>query len=149
MKKIFFMSGFTAIEMIVVITIIIIISSIGLEIFSNYRESIDLIGCARELVSDLRYVQELSVTEQVRHGIQFFTEDRKYQLIRYGDTQEILKEKQLPQGIFYESIEGLSLGRVRFNPYGATEESGSIVLSNTQNAKKTIQIRPSGFVKLY
>ncbi len=149
MQKYFFPSGFTVIEILVVIAIITILSSLSLSVFNTFKESIDLAGCSRELVADLRYTQQLAVTEQIRHGIQFLKDEKKYQIIRYGDSEEILKEKQLPVGISYESINGLSLDRARFNPYGATEESGSVVLINTQNNKKTIQIRPSGFVKLY
>jgi prepilin-type N-terminal cleavage/methylation domain-containing protein len=141
--------GLTVIEMLVVIAIIVIISSMGLFIFNTYQASIDLTGSARELVSDLRLAQQLSISEQTRHGVQFLKSERKYQIIRYGDTEEVLKEKELPATISYQSISGLSGDRVRFNPYGASEEDGSVVLINTENNTKTIQIKPSGFVKIY
>lgn len=138
----------TVVEVLTVIIIVGILASVSLIGFNNYKPSIDLNGSSRELISDLRYAQQLSVSEQVRHGIQFFQNERKYQLIRYGTTQEVLKERTLPEDISFQSITGLSGNRVRFNPYGASEENGTVVLVNSKNITKIIQIKPSGFVKL-
>lgn len=142
-------NGITLVETLIVLGIIGILSGVGIFAFNNYKASIDLTGSGRELVSNLRYAEQLSVSEQIRHGIQFFQNDNKYQIIKYGATEEVLKEVVFPAGISYQSITGFTSNRVRFNPYGASEENGSVIIINTDNATKTIEVKPSGFVKLY
>jgi len=105
-----------------------------------------LSGLTRDLVTDLRYAGQLAVTEQIEHGVRFNFIENTYQIIRYGATEEIIKEKILPQGIDLRSINNFK--EARFNPYGAAKESGKVVLENIKAETKTIDIRPSGFVKI-
>jgi len=137
----------TVIEMLVAISIIAILASFIYINLENYQPTIDLNGASRQLITDLRYAQELAVAQQVKHGIQFFVNEKKYQLIKYGESETIIKEVRLPDTVSFHLIEGLSLNRVRFNSYGAVEESGKVVLINDNSLQKTIYIRPSGFVE--
>jgi len=137
----------TVIEMLVAISIIAILASFIYINLKNYQPTIDLSGASRQLITDLRYAQELAVAQQVKHGIQFFVNEKKYQLIKYGESETIIKEVRLPDTVSFHLIEGLSLNRVRFNSYGAVEESGKVVLINDNSLQKTIYIRPSGFVE--
>lgn len=140
--------AFTLIEILIAISIIIILASMVFININNYQPTIDLNGITREIVGDLRYAQELAVAQQIKYGIQFFTDEKKYQLIKYGAEETIIKERELPQTVSFYSIEGLSLNRVRFNSYGAVEESGKIILVNDNSIRRTIIIRPSGFVEI-
>ncbi len=140
-------TALTLIEILVAISIIMILASMVFININNYQSTIDLNGITRELVSDLRYAQELAVAQQVKHGIQFFVNEKKYQIIKYGTEEIVIKEKELPQTVSFYSIDGLSLNRVRFNSYGAVEESGQVVLINENSVKRTIDIRPSGFIE--
>jgi prepilin-type N-terminal cleavage/methylation domain-containing protein len=137
----------TVIEMLVAISIIAILASFIYINLENYQPTIDLNGASRQLITDLRYAQELAVAQQVKHGIQFFVNEKKYQLIKYGESETIIKEVRLPDTVSFHLVEGLSLNRVRFNSYGAVEESGKVVLINDNSLQKTIYIRPSGFVE--
>jgi hypothetical protein len=136
---------FTITEVLVAIGVSIIILGTSLVVLSNFSPSIELNGTATDLVSDLRYAQQLAVSEQIKHGIQFFSAENRYQLIKYGETEEIVKEKNFPEGIFFQLINGLSLNRVLFNPYGSVEEDGTVVIQNGTGTK-TILIKPSGFI---
>lgn len=140
--------GITVVEMLVAIFIIGILAGFIYTGLTNYRGTIDLNGITRELLTDLRYAQELAVAQQVKHGIQFFRNEKKYQIIKYGETEEVIKEKQLPEGISFKNIEGLSLDRVRFTSFGAVEEAGIITLESNDNLEKKIKIRPSGFIEV-
>jgi prepilin-type N-terminal cleavage/methylation domain-containing protein len=143
-------SGFSLMELLIVMAILIIIAGIGLMVFQQIKLTMRLSGTVRQLITDLRYAQQLAITEQVTHGLQFSTTTPpgldQYQLIRYGQPSQVIFTKQLPQGIRFQSI-GFTNQKVSFNPYGAAQQSGEIVLINTQNASSTIDVRPSGFVK--
>lgn len=140
--------GMTVIEIVVVIIIIAILSSIGFEIFKNIEPSLELSGVTRDLITDIRYTQELAVSEQIIHGICFFSSENKYQLKSYGTVEEILKEKFLPSGISFQAINGFSGDCLKFNPYGSVKEAGNIILVNTKNETKNIEVKPSGFSKI-
>jgi len=140
--------GMTVIEIVVVIIIIAILSSIGFEVFKNIEPSLELNGVTRDLITDIRYTQELAVAEQVIHGICFFSSEDKYQLKRYGTVEEILAEKTLPNGISFQTINGFSGDCLKFNPYGSVKEAGNIIIINTKNETKNIEVKPSGFSKI-
>lgn len=142
----YFRRGFTTVELLVIIGIIGILTSIGIPALRVYRPDLQLSGATRELVTDLRYAEQLAVTEQVDHGIRFFS-STEYQIIRYGPPEEILESKVL-DGVNFQQITGLTDDQVIFNPYGAAKKPGTVTLINTKNLTTTIDIRPSGFVKV-
>jgi len=140
--------GMTMVEMIVVFSIIGILTLVIIPAFRAFQPNLELSGTARELATDLRYAQQLSITEQIEHGIYFSVDAGKYQIIKYGGVEEILKTKELPQKVSFQEVSGFTDYAVKFNPYGAAKESGNIILVNTINSTTTVEVRPSGFVKI-
>lgn len=141
-----FRKGFTLIEMLIIIGIIAVLVGIGIPVFRSFQPVIQLNGAVRDLVTDLRYAQQIAITEQVNHCLQLFLTEKKYQIVQCGQTQPLL-EVVLPNEVEFLSA-NFTDDKVEFNPYGAVKESGTIVLENTKNQTKTIEIRPSGFVKI-
>jgi Tfp pilus assembly protein FimT len=145
--------GFTLNEFLVALAIVIVLASISVLSYGNIRPALQLNGAARNLVSDLRYAQQLAVTEQFDHGAWFSTTSKdKYQIIRHQNSatttiKEVILEEE---GIELQQMSPFTNNEVRFNPYGAIKngESGTITLKNTKNATTTIEISPSGFVKI-
>lgn len=142
------LKGFTLIELFAVIFIIGIVSLVVIPALRSYRPDLELSSAAQDLIGDLRYVQQMTITEQVKYGINFLLVEKKYQLIKYGSTEEIIKEKNLPQSVSFHSISGLTGDKIIFNPYGAVEEGGVVSFINNKGVIKNIDIRPSGFVKI-
>jgi len=141
--------SFTLLEVLVAITIFIIIASLGVFALRNVQPNLRLSGTSRDLVTDLRYAQQLAVTEQVDYGVYFSTTtEDKYQIIRHGGIDEVLKEEILPEGINFQYISPLTDNEVRFNPYGAAKEPATTTLVNINGKTKTIRVSPSGFVKI-
>jgi len=137
----------TLVEILITVSIIIILSLIGVLGYTNFRPYFYLVGTSREIVADLRLSQQLSVGGQEECGICFLINENSYQVLKYNN-HIIIKEKELPGEIFFDRVEGLSENCVFFNSFGAVLESGSIVLTNIKSEKKTIEVKPSGFLKI-
>lgn len=144
--------GFTLIEGLAVIAILLIITSVGVFGLSIVQPNLKLNGATRDLVSDLRYAQQLAVAEQIDYGVLFSTTtEDKYQIVKHEDGTTTIKEVNLEKdGIYLDQISSFTNNEVRFNPYGATSnsESGTITLRNNKNATATIEVGPAGFVKI-
>lgn len=145
-----FEKSFSLIELLIIVVIFTIISGISFTIFREFEPTMKLNGAARELITDLRYAQQLTVSEQVRHGIRFSTTtpetSDEYRLIRHGEAPEEIFTKQLSEGIEFQKI-NFTNQEVIFNSYGAVQEAGEVVLVNSKNATTTIDVRPSGFIQ--
>ncbi len=146
MKK-FSKKSFTLVEILVVIGILGILVSISIPIMRNFQPGLQLRNSTQEIISDLRYAQQLTITQQREYCVRFFPAEKKYQIIQCGSS-EFLSEISLPDGIRSITTSGFTNDEIEFNPYGAVKESGSVVLENTNNKTKTIEIRPSGFVRI-
>lgn len=135
-------------ELLVIVGIMGILILIALPTFRAYQPNLQLAGVARELTTDLRYAQGLAVTEQVEHGIRFYLGADKYEIIRFGVVEEILKSRDFPETVSFQQISGLTNNEAVFNPYGAAKEAGLVDLINSKNSTTTVDIRPSGFIKI-
>ena len=148
MKKIEQSAGFGLIEILIAVAIVAIITGIGFVSFKNIFPVLELKGMTRELITDLRYAQQLAVTQQINHGVHIFLTEGKYEIVKYGATQEILKQKFLPSEIDFLQVNGFTNDEVKFNAYGAAKEEGTIIIVATgNNSTTTIEVSPSGFVK--
>lgn len=139
-------NAFTLIEVLLVIAIFFIISAVFIsqQVFSSQQAKLS--SSTRDLITDIRYSQQLAVNEQRECGVKFFPEENKYQLLK--EESELVIEKSLPSGIVFSQINGLTDDFLKFNAYGAAKESGSIVLQDSALNTKTVDVRPSGFVRI-
>jgi len=138
--------GFTLAEFLAVIGIIAFLSLLVIPAFRMFQPVLQLSGSTQELVDDFHYIQQLTITEQKEYCLQFFPEDKKYQLKECEG--EIIREKIFPAEIESVSISGFTDDEVRYNPYGAVKEAGTIILENSKNSTKTVLVKPSGFIKV-
>ncbi len=141
------MRAFTITELLVSIFIIGVLSFISIPAFRAFAPNLELSGAARELVSNLRYSQQMSVTEQVGYGIRISTTTREYQLVKYSSPEEIVETKELSEKLDFYDVSGFTDNEIKYNPYGSVEEEGSISLINNKGVISVIEISPSGFVK--
>ncbi len=143
-------NSFTLIELLIVLAIIGILVGISIPVYRQFQPTIQLNGAVRTLVTDLRYAQQLTVTEQKEHCVRFSPddEDKEYKIIQCQnpEAEKILRTISL-QEIDSITVDGFSNNEVRYNPYGAVKETGTITLEVNEKAK-TIDVRPSGFVKI-
>ena len=116
-------------------------------IYLQIRPTLTLNSETRDVVSDLRYAQQLAVTEQTNYSIELNQAQNKY-TITNTETSTIVKDENIKTGISIQSISGFTTDTIIFNVTGAALESGSFTLANLNNATTTITIKPSGYVKI-
>lgn len=139
--------SFTLIELLIIISVIGIITAVSIPAFRFFQPTLQLNSISREIVSDLRYAQQLTITEQTEYCLKFFLAEKKYQIIQC-ETAEVLKEKFLPDEIATLTVFGFTDDQVRYNPYGAVAEAGTTTLENSKGQIKNILVKPSGFVEI-
>jgi len=143
--------SFTLIELLTVMAVIGILVLIGMPALRNFQPTLQLNGIVRGLMSNLRLTQQLAISEQLEYCLVLpdsFPSNREYQIIQC-DQMEPFKQELIPEEITGLSIvPSLSNNEVRYNPYGSVKESAQIILENINNQTKTIDVRPSGFIRI-
>jgi len=140
--------GITLIELLVVLGITVLLSTITIPYLKKYQPNLKLTATARDLTTDLRYAQQLTVTEQKVHLVDFDSANDKYEILKIDVATTTIKTVILDSEISIKQITDLTDDRVIFNFYGGVSQSGQIILTNTNNTDAVINIKPSGYIQL-
>lgn len=140
-------NGFSLIEILVVLEVLVLLSTLSIPLIRNFQPNLQLSAAIRDMSTDIRYAQQLSITEQVIYGVRFNSSAKTYDIIRIDTATTTVKTVSLPSNVVYGSI-GFGDKVVRFNSYGAVQVSGTVVLENTNNQSKSIIVKPSGYVQI-
>ena len=135
-------------NVLVVLGIIALLTTISIPYIRQYQPSLKLNATARSLTADLRYAQQLTVTEQAIYSVDFNLGDSSYQVLKDGVATTTIKTVKFDSSVSFQQITGLTNNRVVFNFYGGVSESGRVVLVNTNNKTAVINIKPSGYIQL-
>ena len=134
--------------MIVSLAILATLITLTIPNLRQYKPNLILSGFSQDLVSDLRYAQQLTITEQIQHLLFFDSSNNNYQILKFDGATSTLRTVSLPTELHYQSIAGFTYDLVKFNSYGGVSENGSITLINDNNNTKTITVKPSGYILL-
>ncbi|MCK8825282.1 type II secretion system protein [Fuchsiella alkaliacetigena] len=138
--------AFVLAELLMVLSIIGILITgflfISADVFSNQRLEI----AAGELLSDLRKVRYLAISEREKHGLEFDFDKREYVIYKKGEEKVILQTKKLESGIKYGETT-LGGNKASFSSEG-TANSGSIYLSNNARTLKIVIFGATGRIRL-
>jgi len=140
--------GYFLMNVLVVLGIIALLTTISIPYIRQYQPSLKLNATARSLTADLRYAQQLTVTEQAIYSVDFNLGDSSYQVLKDGVATTTIKTVKFDSSVSFQQITGLTNNRVVFNFYGGVSESGRVVLVNTNNKTAVINIKPSGYIQL-
>ena len=140
--------GSMLMELLVVLGIIALLSTISIPYLRKYQPNLKLNAVARDLTTDLRYAQQLTVTEQKVHLVSFDLANDKYYILKIDTDTTTVKTVSLDSEISFKQITDLTDNQVVFNFYGGVSQSGQIILTNTNNVDATINIKPSGYIQL-
>ena len=147
MKKFPAKNGFSLIEIMTTISIFVLLIAITIPNFRTYQSNIGLKDSIRTFVGNLRYAQQLAITEQKTYGLIISAATDTYRVVRYDTATTTIKTVILPSDIDFLSVSDFNCDFIRFNSYGAVHESGTVVLINNDGETQTIEIKPSGYVE--
>lgn len=139
--------GYTLIELSIVISIIALLALITIPILANYQKTAKLRNEARLFATNIRYAQQLAITEQNIYSVKIFTISNSYQIVNEG-TSSIIKDVTFDTAVTIGEINSLTNDTIQFNPTGAAVETGNIALINAKNQTSTVEIKPSGYVEI-
>ncbi len=140
--------GSLLLNVLVSFGIIALMATISIPYIRQYQPNLKLNATARDLTADLRYAQQLTVTEQVAYLVDFDLDDDSYQILKFGVATPTIKTVEFDSSVNFQQIIGLADNQVVFNFYGGVSESGQIILVNTNGKTATINVKPSGYVQL-
>ncbi len=140
--------GSLLLNVLVSFGIIALMATISIPYIRQYQPNLKLNATARDLTADLRYAQQLTVTEQVAYLVDFDLDNDSYQILKSGVATPTIKTVEFDSSVNFQQITGLSNNQVVFNFYGGVSESGQIILVNTNGKTATINVKPSGYVQL-
>lgn len=141
-------SGSVLMSFLVSLGIIVLLSAVSIPYIKQYQPNLKLNSNAKIIATDLRYAQQLTITEQTTYKVVFSTELGEYSIIKNTEPAETIKTVKLDSEISFQSITGLTDNEVVFNYYGGVSESGQVTLININSKTKTINIKPSGYIQL-
>ena len=146
MVKKFNQDSFTLIELLLVVGILSLIAGMSMPALRTYQASFEVNSLGRDLAVDLRYAQQQSVTEQVNHAV-IFDDVNTYSIVKRETPDEIIETKNLSGDIEFHQV-NFSGDYAEFNSCGAAKESGNVVIKDNTGKILTIEVRPSGFIRV-
>ena len=135
-------------SILVSVGIMALIATLTIPYLRKYQPNLKLNGVARELTTDLRYAQQLTITEQVTHIVELDIFNDSYKILKIGAATTMVKQSSFPVEVSFQQITDLTNNQVIFNSYGGVSEDGVITLVNTSGATAIINVKPSGYIEL-
>ena len=140
--------GNMLIDLLVALGIVALLSTITIPYLKKYQPNLKLSATARDLTTNIRYAQQLTVTEQKVHQVNFDLAQDRYEILRIDAATTTVKSVNFDQEVSFKKITGLTDNKIVFNFYGGVSQAGQIILTNANNADAVINIKPSGYVQL-
>jgi prepilin-type N-terminal cleavage/methylation domain-containing protein len=143
-------SGFSLLELIIVLSLISILAGIGVLEHQALRPRLNLALAARQVVMDLRMARMHAVTDHVNHRIVFPSDSRTYQAQRksgHGYSDEGMPVF-LPEGIVIADCTARDHS-ISFVPRGNAGSFGTIKIRNTKGEERQVSVDIAGQVRVY
>lgn len=141
-------SGSLLMNVLIFVGIATLLTLISIPYLRKYQPNLKLMATARDMTSDLRYAQQLTITEQITHIVQMNMETKSYQILKLDTATSTIKTVNFPTELSYYAINNLTGNKVVFNSYGGVSEAGEIIITNTNNKQAKINVKPSGYIQL-
>ncbi len=131
-------SGFTIIELMIVVVLIGIFASLTLANLSSHSDKLKLKSQARDVLSNLRLARSLAVSNRAPHGVFFDSNNRRFILFQdkvnltdntYDVGDSLIYSEDLKTVVGYDAC-SFPNNTVVFKADGSASSSGSIGLSS-------------------
>lgn len=142
-------SGYFLLNILIAVSIIAFITALAFPYIRNYQPHLNLNSSKKELASELRHAQQLTITEQNVYGIELKEGSSGYKLLRIEDnTTSTIEESELGEGVIINEVASSSDNVVEFNFYGGVDEACLIELKNSEEEIGRVRVKPSGYISL-
>ena len=141
-------SGFTMIEVLVVIVILAILASLAIPGFTRWLPNYRLKGATRDFYSNIQLAKSLAIRDRANCVISF--SDNSYTVTRDGSATPF-KTVNLPDyGSSLAFATGSTTDDIEFNPMGMMTNTNEVLvtITNSKEVLRTIRIYPSGAASL-
>ena len=146
-------SGFTLIELMVIIAILAVFAGIAVPNFLSYMPKHRLNGAARQVMGDLMAARMKAVSQNNEFKIFFLANGHEYTILDDDDNDgniggtESTDTKDIHPG--YHDVTFSATNDPIFHPRGTASPLGTtITLSSSSGSKKYVKIRYTGRVKI-
>lgn len=142
-------AGYFLLNILIAIGIISLITALSFPYISNYQPHLELNASKKELASELRHAQQLTITEQSIYGVELEEGSNKYRLLRHEhNATSTIEEFELSESVVINEVASSSDNLVEFNFYGGVDEACLIELKSSQEETEKIRVKPSGYISL-
>lgn len=135
-------------SVLVSVAIIALLSMISIPYLGQYQTNLKINGVSRNLTSDIRYAQQLTITEQVVYKVLLDTVEHKYEIIKTGAATSTIKSISFPPEVRFSQVDAALDNQIVFNSFGGVSQSGQIILINSSGKTTAINVKPSGYIQL-
>ncbi len=144
-------SGFTLIEMMIVLAIMAIFAGIAIPNYLAYLPKSRLNGAARQVMGDLMLARMQAVSQNCDVAVTFASGNPEYEIWTDSnndgikDSGEVTTKNIHPN---YYDVSISSTNNIKFSSRGTANPFGTIDLINTAGLTKKVNVRITGSVKI-
>lgn len=136
--------GFTLVETMVVIAVIVFLSGLSYFSFSSISRTLDINYAAKQVFSDMRLTQDLARTVHYPHQIEFTKGKNEYQIVNL-DNEEKAKSDRISEKLMFDGKE-IFIFSSSGNPVAGG--SGTLIIVNKKGFSKKIVVSPAGRIRI-
>ncbi|HEU4723842.1 MAG TPA: GspH/FimT family pseudopilin [Candidatus Eisenbacteria bacterium] len=148
-------SGFTLMELMVVLVIFSIVTAVALPGLNKFLRSVELSGTVERMATSLRVIRQRAVTENNNYVAVLGANDN---ILWWDDddndgvkdnTEKTGENAPIPSWVTVTNDPGNTFASdtLTFSPNGSASQSGTLIFSNADGYQKTLSvIRPTGMV---
>jgi prepilin-type N-terminal cleavage/methylation domain-containing protein len=140
-------SGFSLMELMVVIAIIAIVSALTVPNLIAWRNNAQLSRGARQIYSDLQDARKIAIKNNTLITVDFDAGSESYTILR-GDS--VLASRDMPPGITIAALANVasfnSLGFGR--DFSSADNNGAVTISRSGGRTVTIQVSSGGSIRI-
>ena len=148
-------SGFTLMELMVVLVVFAIVTAIGLPGLNKFLRSVELSGTVSRMATSLRVIRQRAVTENNNYvavlgandNIAWWDDDDNDGVM--DNTEKRGENAPIPSWVTVTPDVGnpFASDTLTFLPNGSASQSGTLIFSNADGYQKSLSvIRPTGMV---